>query len=106
MDIISLPACFRPLVSSIIWRHFSLIIPAILTMTGRITMSGISRRSEKGNSYRTIQRFCAAKLPWSEMLAEFVRHHLFNPNYEYILAGDTTTVTKSGSETHGINRFF
>jgi hypothetical protein len=40
------------------------------------------------------------------MLAEFVRHHLFNPNHEYILAGDTTTVTKSGSETHGINRFF
>jgi putative transposase len=91
-----------------LFRLFRLadIAQAVLTMTGSIMMLGISRWSEKGNSYRTIQRFYAAKLPWAEMLAEFVRHHLFNPNHEYILAGDATTVTKSGTETHGINRFF
>jgi putative transposase len=106
MNILTLFACCSPLISTVSVSRLADIAQAVLTMTGRITMLGISRWSEKGNSYRTIQRFYAAKLPWSEMLAEFVRHHLFNPNHEYILAGDATTVTKSGSETHGINRFF
>jgi putative transposase len=106
MNILTLFACCSPLISTVSIARLADIAQAVLTMTGRITMLGISRWSEKGNSYRTIQRFYAAKLPWAEMLAEFVRHHLFNPNHEYILAGDATTVTKSGSETHGINRFF
>jgi len=35
----------------------SRLIPALLTMTGRVTMFGIARWTEKGGSYRTIQRF-------------------------------------------------
>ncbi|MCO5196627.1 MAG: transposase [Anaerolineae bacterium] len=38
-------------------RQLSVIIPALLAMTGRVTMLGISRWAEKGGSYRTIQRF-------------------------------------------------
>ena len=71
MDIISLLACFRPLVSAVTLRHFSLIIPAVLTMTGRMTMLGISRWTEKGGSYRTVSRFFATTLPWGELFIKF-----------------------------------
>jgi putative transposase len=33
-------------------------------MTGRITMIGMSRWSEKGGSYRTIQRFFNKNIAW------------------------------------------
>jgi putative transposase len=106
MNIISLLACFRPLVSAVTLRHFSLIVPAILTMTGSITMSGISRWAEKGGSYRTVNRFFAALLPWNELFVTFFETHLFDSTDEYILAGDATTILKSGKQTHGIGRFF
>jgi putative transposase len=33
------------------------MIEAVLAMTGRVTMLGISRWTEEGGSYRTVQRF-------------------------------------------------
>jgi putative transposase len=87
-------------------RHFSTIIPAILTMTGRVTMLGISRWTDKGGSYRTIQRFFATNVAWTELLVKFFETHLFDVSGEWILAGDATTITKSGQQTHGIGRFF
>jgi len=87
-------------------RHFSTIVLALLTMPGRITMLSISRWTEKGGSYRTIQRFFATDLPWTELLVKFFQTHLFNPRNEFILAGDATTITKSGKQTHGIGLFF
>lgn len=62
-------------------------------------MLGISRWTEKGSSYRTMQRFFATDLPWMTLLVKFVHTHLFNPAHEYILAEDATTVIKSGSTT-------
>jgi len=106
MNVLPLFACFQLLLPQVSVRRLTLVAQAILTMTGRISMLGISRWSEKGGSYRTIQRFFAERLPWAEMLTEFFRTHLCNPNHEYILGGDATTVTKSGSKTAGIGRFF
>jgi len=106
MDILSLLACFQPLVASATMRHFSLIVPALLTMTGRVTMLSISRWTDNGGSYRTIQRFFATDLPWLELLVKFFQIHLFDCTSEFILAGDATTITKSGAQTHGVGRFF
>ena len=106
MDILALIACFRPLVSAVSMRRFSLIVPALLTMTGRTTMLGISRWTAKGGSYRTVQRFFATVFPWTELLVKFFHTHLFESEDEFILAGDATTITKSGKSTHGIGRFF
>ncbi len=69
-------------------------------------MKGISRWTEDGGSYRTVQRFFATDLPWLNLLVKFVQTHLFEASHEHILAGDATTITKSGSMTHGIGRFF
>ncbi len=40
MDIVALLTCFQPLVAAVTLRHLAQIIPALLTMTGRVTMLG------------------------------------------------------------------
>ncbi len=106
MDILPLFACFELLMPTISVRRLAVVAQAVLTMTGRMTMLSISRWTEKGGSYRTVNRFFATKLPWSEMFAKFFETHNFNAEHEYILAGDETVVSKSGKETFGIDRFF
>ena len=106
MDILSLFACCSTLTSFASVRRLAVIAEAMLSMTGRVTMLNLSRWTEKGGSQRTIQRFYASAVPWAEMLTEFFRRHLFDPDDEYILGGDATTVTKAGQQTHGIDRFF
>ena len=68
--------------------------------------SRCARWTEKGGSYRTVQRFFATELPWTKLLVKFFRTHLCSAEDEFILAGDATTITKSGKLTHGIGRFF
>ena len=106
MDIVALLACLQPLVAAVTLRHLALIIPALLTITGRVTMLGLARWTEKGGSYRTLQRFFATALPWTAMLVQFFQTHLWQREHEFLLAGDATTVTKAGAQTHGIGRFF
>jgi hypothetical protein len=87
-------------------RHFSHIARAMLAMTGRVTMLGISRWTGQGGSYRTIQRFFATALPWAALFWLFFRTHLFQSDDIYLLAGDETVVTKAGKHTPGLDRFF
>jgi hypothetical protein len=75
-------------------------------MTGRITMLGMSRWAGTGGSYRTIQRFFATVLPWGLLFWVFFRHHLYCPGDVYLVAGDDVIVTKAGTCTHGLDRFF
>lgn len=87
-------------------RQFSTIALALLAMTGRVTMLGISRWTSKGGSYRTVQRFFSTLLPWASLFWLLFRNHLFDPDDVYLLAGDETVVTKSGKHTPGLDRFF
>jgi len=87
-------------------RQFSTIALAILAMTGRVTMLGISRWTGTGGSYRTVQRFFSTSLPWASLFWLFFRSHLFQKDDLYLLAGDETVVTKAGKHTPGLDRFF
>lgn len=87
-------------------RQFSCIALALLTMTGRVTMLGISRWSATGGSYRTVQRFFSTLIPWTALFWLFFHTHLFESDDVYLLAGDETVVTKSGKHTFGLDRFF
>ncbi len=87
-------------------RQLSRIIFALLAMTGRVTMLGLSRWAGQGGSYRTIQRWFATSIPWSQVLVLFFRQHLFHANQVYLLAGDEVVVTKAGQHTFGLDRFF
>jgi putative transposase len=105
-DILALLQCLNPVLEKTTLRQMSRIIPALLAMTGRITMQGISRWTEKGGSYRTVQRFFHTVLPWATLFWLFFRHHLLRPSAHYLLVGDESIVTKAGKKTHGLDHFF
>ena len=106
MNILALLQCIQPIISKTDVRRMSQVVQAMLSMTGRVTMLGLSRWTGKGGSYRTIQRFFNAIIPWSEVFIQFFAQHLYQPEGEYILVGDESTVTKSGKETFGLDHFF
>lgn len=107
MNILPLLQCLEPCLTRTRIRQLSCIIVAMLSMTGRVTMLGISRWTEQGGSYRTIQRFFSTEaLPWAQVSWLFFRQHLYCRHETYVLAGDETVVTKAGKQTHGLDRFF
>src|SRR5215470_12707260 len=106
MDIVALFHCLRPALPSTTWRQLSRIAVALLGMTGRVTMLGISRWAGQGGSYRTVQRLFATVLPWAILFWVFFRHHVYCPDDVYLAAGDEVIVTKAGKHTHGLDRFF
>jgi hypothetical protein len=105
-DILPLLDCFAPYLSAASTRQLSHIISAIITMSGRVSMLGMSRWTDKGGSYRSIQRFFYTVIPWSQLFWTFFRAYLFNPEDVYLLVGDESVVTKAGQRTHGLDRFF
>lgn len=106
MEIITLLQSINHLLSKTTWRQLALIVEAMLSMTGRVTMLGLSRWTEAGGSYRTIQRFFKSEISWPALnLALFQGSH-YQAGEVVALAGDHTVVTKAGQKTHGIDRFF
>lgn len=68
-------------------------------------MLGISRWSNKGGSYRTINRFFHSNIDWVSINWMLIKSHLLKKSV-YILAGDEVVVSKSGKKTHGIDLFY
>ena len=83
--------------------QLSVIVPALLAMPGRVTMLGISRWTDEGGSYRTVQRFFMAPINWGKLHWCFIRHNLWDAEATYILAGDEVVVTKAGKHTYGLS---
>jgi putative transposase len=106
MDILALLQCLRPVVTKTTLRQFSRIALAMLAMTGRVTMLGISRWAGPGGSYRTVQRFFSQALPWAMLFWVFFCQHLYRSDEVYLLVGDEVVATKAGKHTHGLDRFF
>jgi len=106
VDIVALLQCTRPHLTATAVRQLSRIIVALVAMTGRVTMLGMSRWASQGGSYRTIQRFFATIIPWGILFWVFFRHYLYCPGDVYLVAGDDVIVTKAGKYTHGLDRFF
>jgi putative transposase len=106
MNILALLQCIQPDLSKTDLRHLSRIAQAMLSMSGRVTMLGISRWAGKGGSYRTVQRFFNAAISWPKVSFRFFMRHLYLPETEYFLVGDESVVTKAGKETHGLDYFF
>ncbi|MBI5295108.1 MAG: transposase [Chloroflexi bacterium] len=61
-EILALLQSIAPLLSRTSLRQMSQVIFGMLAANGRITMLGLSRWTEKGGSYRTIQRFYSSEL--------------------------------------------
>lgn len=106
IEILPLVVCLVPVLTATTCKQLSKIVLGLLAMSGRVTMLGISRWTEDGGSYRTVQRFFATVLPWASLFWLFFRTHLYRRQETYLLAGDEVVVTKAGKETHGLDRFF
>ena len=104
-EITTLLTCIRPLLDANTYRHLLIISQALLMMTGRITMLNISRWTEKGGSYRTVQRFFSRDIPWCSLNWAVAKTFLKKSSI-ILIFGDATTVTKSGKKTFGLGRFF
>jgi putative transposase len=105
-EILALLQNIAPLLEPTTLRQMSQVIFGMLVASGRITMLGLSRWTEKGGSYRTIQRLYHTVLPWETIQWWFFRVRFLRPADEYIVAGDEVVVSKAGKETHGLDRFF
>jgi putative transposase len=105
-DILSLLQCLLPQINATTMGQLNQIILAMLAMSGRVTMLGISRWTGMGGSYRTMLRFFHTEIPWATLFWLFFRKHLWRKNEVYLLAGDEVVVSKSGKQTYGLERFF
>jgi hypothetical protein len=106
MDILACLQCLQPTVPRTTLRQCRRIALAMVVMTGRVTMLGLSRWAGPGGSYRTVQRFFATVIPWATLFWVFFRHHVYRSEDVYLLVGDEVVVTKAGKITHGLDRFF
>jgi len=106
MDMIVVLQCLGQCLDQTAVRQLHCIVPAMLAMTGRVTMLGLSRWTETGGSYRTIQRFYHRLINWSQIHWIFIRHHLLDQDDTMLIGGDETVVTKAGHKTYGLGRFF
>lgn len=105
-EIVALLQTLQALVSKTTLRQMSHVIYGLLVTTRRVTMLELSRWTEDGGSYRTLQRWYHTSLPWLELTWTFFKHRLWHSDHEYIAAGDEVVVGKAGHATYGLGRFF
>jgi hypothetical protein len=105
-EIVALLQTLTPLLSKTTLRQLSHVLYGMLVTTRRVTMLEISRWTELGGSYRTLQRWYHTCFPWLPVMWHFFRHQLWHADHEYIAAGDEVVVGKAGHATYGLGRFF
>jgi putative transposase len=105
-EIITTLSILNPSLAPRTLKQLTLIVEALLAMTGRVTMLGLSRWTEKGGSYRTVQRFFKEKIEWSLLRWQLIKQHTPGVKGIWLLIGDEVMVTKSGKQTHGLGIFF
>jgi putative transposase len=105
-EILALLQHLAPLVDKTTFRRMRHVVFGMLVASGRITMLGLSRWTEKGGSYRTLQRFYQSVLPWAALHWVFFRKRFLKLEDDYLIAGDEVVVSKAGTKTYGLDRFF
>ncbi len=105
-EIITLLNCIAPIIEAKKQKQLGIIIQALLSMRGRITMLGLSRWSEKGGSYRTIGRFFHSEINWGEINWRFIKKHLIKKKSIYLLGGDEVVISKAGKHSYGLDLFY
>lgn len=105
-DILPLLLCLETVLPKTTCRQLARIVVALLAMSGRITQLSLSRWAQEGGSYRTVQRFFQAPIPWLEVKWLFFECFLYRSDTTYLLVGDETVLGKAGKQTYGLDRFY
>ena len=106
VEILALLQTIAPLLEKATFRQMSQVIFGMLVISGRITMLGLSRWTEKSGSYRSIQRLYHSVLPWKAIQWLFFRKRFLKAEDEHIIVGDEVVLGKAGKETYGLDRYF
>ena len=105
-EIIPLLLCLQPILNKTSLRHLHHVVFGMLCNPKQATMLGLSRWSEKGGSYRTIQRLYRTPIDWLQVHWLMLKAHLLKSGGVYLLAGDEVVVSKAGKKTHGLGWFY
>lgn len=105
-EIVALLQNTAPVICPTVLKQMSHVIYGLLISTGRITMLELSRWTEGGGSYRTIQRWYHSKILWLQVMWILFTSQLWQAGHEYIAAADEVVLGKAGKETFGLGRFF
>jgi putative transposase len=105
-EIVALLQSIAPVISTTTLRQLSQVVYGMLISNGRLTMLELSRWTEKGGSYRTIQRLYHTPMLWLQIQWILFTSQFHQTDREYIAAGDEVVFGKSGKETYGLGRFF
>jgi putative transposase len=105
-EIVALLQTIAPVVSRTTLKQMSHVIYGMLVSHGRMTMLEISRWTERGGSYRTIQRWYHSTVLWLQIRWILFTSQLWQAGHDYIAAGDEVVFGKAGKETFGLGRFF
>jgi hypothetical protein len=105
-EILALLQSIAPVISSTTLRQLSQVVYGMLISNGRISMLELSRWTEKGGSYRTIQRLYHTPILWLQIQWILFTSQFHPTDREYIAAGDEVVFGKAGKETYGLGRFF
>jgi putative transposase len=105
-EIVALLQSIAPVISTTTLRQLSQVVYGMLISNGRITMLELSRWTETGGSYRTIQRLYHTPILWLQIQWILFTSQFHQTDREYIAAGDEVVFGKAGKETHGLGRFF
>jgi putative transposase len=105
-EIITLLSYLEASHSSKMIKHLSHIIWAMLCIPNRVTMLGLSRWTEKGGSYRTLQRFYQSQINWAQVHGLFINKWVANQEGIKLLIADEVVIEKVGGKTHGVGRFY
>lgn len=105
-DLSAIMSCLATCLDTTTLARLRVIVPAMLAMTGRVTLLGISRWAEEGGSYRTVQRFFSTAIEWGKVHWCFFHHYFSHIGGVFIIAIDETVITKAGWKTYGLDRFF
>lgn len=105
-EIVALLQSITPVISRTILGQLSQVVYGMLISNGRITMLELSRWTERGGSYRTIQRLYHTPMLWLQIQWILFTSQFHQTEREYIAAGDEVVFGKAGKETYGLGRFF
>ena len=105
-EILALLQNIASILGSTVFRQMSHVVFGALAINGRMTMLGLSRWTEKGGSYRTIQRFFCESIPWKGIQWLFFQKCILKQDVEYVIFGDEVVVSKAGKKTYGVDYFF
>ncbi len=105
-EIVALLQSIAPVISTTTLRQLSQVVYGMLICNGRITMLELSRWTEKGGSYRKIQRLYHTPILWLQIQWMLFTSQFHQTDRKYIAVGDEVVFGKAGKVTHGLGRFF